>query len=297
MNQDLLLGVAARSGGVLLTERALALGMTHGQFRRILDNERWQPIHYGAWAPPGTTITHHVRLRAFQQRHPCLVASHWSAAAVLGIDDKCPTPQLTCTQLHGHHLSHAAAYRLPLPPAHIAHLDGIAVTTAARTACDLATALVGHDAVIAVDSILRTGRTSKREIATVLSEFGGRRGRPAARVVLARCDPGSGSPAETKARLVLCDGGLHPRTQAPVATFQGTRYLDLLLEEPHTAPLGIEIEGFAYHGSRVDHRRDVHRFNAIGYCRILRFTSNDVFDYPMTMLETVRRTLSELRLA
>ena len=79
-----------------------------------------------------------------------------------------------------------------------------------------------------------------------------------------------------------------------MVTPEGTRYLDLLLEEPGAAPLGIEIEGFAYHGSRTDHRRDVHRFNAIGgHCRILRFTANDVFQHPHAVLQTVRRALRE----
>ncbi|MEU1375246.1 hypothetical protein ABZ442_16490 [Streptomyces triculaminicus] len=88
------------------------------------------------------------------------------------------------------------------------------------------------------------------------------RGARAAAWWLALADPRAGSPAETLARLRMHDAGLHPETQAvPVVPATGRRiYPDFLFRRQG---LVVETEGYAWHGSRAQHQRDVIRFNAL----------------------------------
>jgi very-short-patch-repair endonuclease len=119
------------------------------------------------------------------------------------------------------------------------------------------------------------------------------RGAVRARGRLTLADPASGSPAETVARLRMHDAGLHPETQAEVVTSAG-RVLrpDFLFRAQGVA---VEIEGYAYHGRCEDHRRDVARFNDLQQCPevrfVLRFTAEEVFRSPGTVIATIRRAV------
>ncbi|WP_149826465.1 DUF559 domain-containing protein [Streptomyces tailanensis] len=91
----------------------------------------------------------------------------------------------------------------------------------------------------------------------------------------------------------MYDAGLRPETQAEVRTVHGrVLRVDFLFRAQGVA---VEIEGYAYHGSREDHRRDVARFNDLQQCPgirgILRFSAEEVFHSPERMLATIRRTL------
>jgi very-short-patch-repair endonuclease len=92
------------------------------------------------------------------------------------------------------------------------------------------------------------------------------------------------------------DAGFRPETQAEVRPRGGPRrYLDFLFP---AEGLAVEIEGYAYHGTREAHRRDVARFNQILQCpevrRLLRFTAEDVFHRPTWMITEIRTTLTTL---
>ncbi|WP_405654220.1 endonuclease domain-containing protein [Streptomyces sp. NBC_01386] len=58
----------------------------------------------------------------------------------------------------------------------------------------------------------------------------------------------------------------------------------------------VEIEGYAFHGTREAHRRDVERFNDLQMCPevrlILRFTAHEVFDDSARMVARIRHALS-----
>ena len=73
------------------------------------------------------------------------------------------------------------------------------------------------------------------------------------------------------------DVGLRPEPQAELRTPDGRRrFLDFLFR---AEGLGVEIEGYAYHGTRDAHRRDLYRFNQILQCpevrTLLRFTAEE----------------------
>ncbi|MER7204355.1 hypothetical protein ABT363_42955, partial [Streptomyces sp. NPDC000188] len=116
------------------------------------------------------------------------------------------------------------------------------------------------------------------------------------RGLLKLADPGAGSPTETIARLRLHDAGLCPESQVELRTPDGRRrFLDFLFR---AEGLAVEIEGYAYHGSREAHRKDIDRFNQVLQCPevrlLLRYTATDVFQRPGRTIDEIRAALGQL---
>ncbi|MFB7513753.1 hypothetical protein [Streptomyces sp. NPDC056144] len=300
------LAILAR-GGVLLTGRALAAGWSRSRLTTRLRREGWQPVCRGAWAMPGKDVDWRVRATAVQMLRPELVCSHGTAARVhrverLGrqpagpLEFTIPSPRSTRvvgTRIHSH----------PLTPGDWSMRRGLRTTTPARTVGDLIrTSASREEAVVLADSALgrRTVEGVRRDplvryedLATELATTrrpGGRR----ARAWLALTEAASGSPAETVARLRMRDAALFPESQPLLHTPDGRWTLrpDFLFRE---AGLAVEVEGYAFHGSRAAHERDVARFNALSACpevrRVLRFTAREVFAAPERMVGTIRAAL------
>lgn len=182
--------------------------------------------------------------------------------------------------------------------------DGLRITSIDRTLADLLLFCPRDEALVAVDSAVahrtivsgetRIRRASLSSLGRVAAALGKRsRGAARARRCLALADPSSGSPAETVARLRMHDAGLHPETQAEVTTADGrVLRVDFLFRARGVV---VEIEGYAYHGRREDHRRDVARFNDLQQCPevrvVLRFTAEEVFHSPEAVVSAIRRAL------
>ncbi|WP_437113553.1 hypothetical protein [Streptomyces roseoverticillatus] len=281
----------------MLTSQAVAAGLSRGAAARSLRRAGWSRLHAGAWAEPGRKAGLRLRLRAAQLHCPELVASHSAAAAAHGIVLIRPCrPEFTSARGRKRGAG-AVVHRIPLADSEVAVVAGVRVTTAVRTLCDLLRVLPRDEAVIAADSALSHGLVRREEVARALEEAPRRPGTRAARRALALADPAGGSPAETKARLEMAAAGLHPESQAEVTTARGrTARLDFLFR---AEGLGIEIEGFTWHGTRAAHQNDTMRFNDLAGCagirRILRFTRDDVFHRPRLMVRTVRQALDDLR--
>lgn len=301
-------------GGVLLTAWADAAGRPGGgRPGRRLRQEGWQRICRGAWAVPGKEVDWKVRARAVQLLRPELVCSHGTAAALHRVE------VLDAAREMGEVLeftaSRAGGGGSARPDLRVHRTGGLAeedmcvraglrVTSAARTVGDLIrSAGTREGAVVVADSALsrRTVRGMRREPIvhheSLAAELTTRRpGAPRARRWLLLANAASGSPAETVARLHMHDAGLHPECQ-PLLRSRAGRTLrpDFLFRE---AGLAIEIEGFAFHGTRQAHARDIRRFNELSDCpavhRVLRFTAADVFQQPADVVTTIRTALGHL---
>lgn len=127
-----------------------------------------------------------------------------------------------------------------LPVADRATVRGVPVTSLARTLVDCIRGLPRDGALVVCDSLIRLG-ADLDEVSRVMSASRGKRGVVQARSVLDLCDPRSGSPGETVARLVASDAGL-PRAdcQIEVATARGTFFVDLGWEDVRVA---VEFDG------------------------------------------------------
>ncbi|MEU8621821.1 hypothetical protein [Streptomyces sp. NPDC048623] len=299
-------------GGVLLTVRAYEAGWSRGRLRGRLRREGWQPIWRGAWAAPGKEVDWRERARIIQLLRPDLVCSHVTAAALHRIErlNSSEIPEVLEFTTHRPGpagISTRSGIRVHSTP-FLTEADnsvraGLRVTTPPRTVADLIRAAASREeAVVAADSALarRTVQGVRREPLVRQEQLADeliprRPGTVRARAWLRLTDPAAGSPAETIARLHMHDAGLHPESQPPLRTRSGrTLHPDFLFRE---AGLAVEIEGYAFHGTRRAHERDIARFNALTDCqevrRVLRFTATDVFRHPERVIGTIRRALED----
>ncbi|MGY3338518.1 hypothetical protein ACVW0K_004617 [Streptomyces filamentosus] len=285
---------ALARGGVLLTAWALAAGWPPGRLAARLRRDGWQRICRGAWAAPGKETDWRVRETALQLLSPRRVCGHAAAARLHRIELLAPGPPRPSW----------SASRASLPPEDVCLRRGLRTTTAARTAADLIRAAGSREeAVTVADSALsrRVVEGVRREPPVRYEELAAqlavrRPGAPRARTWLRLADPAAGSPAETVARLRMADAALVPECQPPLRTPRGQVLRpDFLFRGPG---LAVEIEGYAYHGSRAAHERDIARYNALQSCpevrRILRFTAREVFTRPDRLTAAVRTALAEL---
>ncbi|MFG2334626.1 hypothetical protein ACGFMM_34175 [Streptomyces sp. NPDC048604] len=298
-------------GGILLTAWALDAGVPPSSLRGALRAEGWQRLCRGAWAVPGREVDWRTRAVAIQLLTPDLVCSHRTAAAVLRIELLSAGPESGPDTLEFVHPRRSAArpgVRVHCAPG-LAGRDhvvrrGLRVTTPARTVADLMRAArCREEAVVPADSALarRVVRGVRRDALVgaeaVAAELRARRpGAPAARRWLRLADPGAGSPAETVARLHLHDAGLRPECQPVLRTPNGRAVRpDFYFR---AAGLVVEIEGYAFHGTRHAHERDIRRYNTLAGCpgvrRILRFTGAEVFGRPAGVVAAVKQALRDL---
>ncbi|MFD3947099.1 endonuclease domain-containing protein [Streptomyces sp. NPDC058579] len=181
---------------------------------------------------------------------------------------------------------------------------GLRTTGPARTVGDLLRRCRTREAAVVVaDSALsrRTVRGVRREPLVHRAQLAAELSAPRPGAALARrwlklADPACGSPAETVARLHMRDAGLHPESQPLLGSRSGrTLRPDFLFRR---AGLAVEIEGYAYHGTRQAHDHDIRRYNDLADCpevrRVLRFTARDVFRRPDAVVATIRAVLGQL---
>ncbi len=181
--------------------------------------------------------------------------------------------------------------------AELTELDGLAVTTPRRTAWDLARRLDLTDAVVAVDRIANVARIDPALMLHVAAAYPQARGNSSVAEVAAHADARSGSPAESRLRMLLVLAGLPPpqaqwAVQDPVS--RTAVWLDLAYPE-HL--VGIEYEG-AHHTERAAVLRDAGRYTRLvdaGW-RIYRYTALDMRD-PARIVAEIRRAIAGERTA
>ncbi|MGY3204573.1 endonuclease domain-containing protein [Streptomyces sp. TE5632] len=297
--------------GVLLTAHALAAGWPARRLTRRLRRDGWLPLHRGAWSAPGVTVDWLLRVRGMQILRPHLVCSHSTAAALHRIEllGKGPgSAPLEFSTTYRGSTDQPAGVRVRVA-ACLADDDrtvrkGLAVTTPTRTIADLLRAGPrDDDAVVAADSALSPRRVAGVTRPALVTRAGlaaelvpSLHGAQQARRWLRLTDPAAGSPAETYARLRMHDAGLYPASQVELRTQAGRSLRPdfLFLAEG----LVVEIEGYAFHGTREAHARDARRFNELATCvgvrRVLRFTAAEVFLRPEATIATIRAALADL---
>lgn len=127
-----------------------------------------------------------------------------------------------------------------LPLSHRATVDGLPVTSLARTVVDCARAMRPGPALVVVDAAIRRG-VDPDALAAVVRTAAGGRGVVSARRVIEHADGGAESPGESLTRWALLEGGLpRPVTQVPVATRLARFVVDLGWPERR---VGVEFDG------------------------------------------------------
>jgi hypothetical protein len=167
----------------------------------------------------------------------------------------------------------------------ICTIDGMWVTTPARTALDLACRYPVDAAVAAVDALARATRLKTADVELLTDRYRGRHGIRRARVALELVDPGAESPRETRLRLLLIRAGFpRPQTQIPVYNEFGVLIaeLDMGWEDIKVA---AEYEGDHHRTDRRQFNKDIRRFDEVtemGWIDV-RVTAHD------TQADVIRR--------
>jgi very-short-patch-repair endonuclease len=178
----------------------------------------------------------------------------------------------------------------------VCEVEGLPVTTPVRTAFDLARRGGLVDRVVAVDALSNAHRFDPPQVLGLAERYRGARGTGGLAEVVDLADARSGSPMETRLRLLIVRAGLpRPEVQWPVQD-QLTRtavWLDLAYPEQR---IGIEYDGGVH--TRADTvLRDIGRHTALldqGW-RVYRYTKLDVRHRPDRIIAQLRRALRESR--
>jgi len=141
-------------------------------------------------------------------------------------------------------------------------IDGLPVTTPARTAFDLGRHLRRHAAMAQLDALMRAAPFAGDEVELLMRRYGPVRGVRQLRDLLPLIDTGAESPKESWLRLLVVDGGLPaPETQIPV--LDGgvpIAYLDMGWRE---IQLALEYDGDQHRSDRRQYVKDIRRLPMI----------------------------------
>jgi hypothetical protein len=209
---------------------------------------------------PGAELTPIIRARAgwLWSRRRGIVAG-LSASAVHGAEWVDATAPLEIIHSNRNPLPGLRIRGDLIEDDEIVTIDGLPVTTPARTALDLACWHPTDRAVAAIDALMRATAVKLADIETLVQRYPKRRGIRRAREALGLADAGAQSPKETWLRLLLIRAGLpRPQTQIPVRDEFGglIAYLDMGWEDVKVA---AEYDGEHHRNDRSQYNWDIKR--------------------------------------
>jgi len=213
----LLVSAADRADASPLGTAALIRAESRGQLRRL---RRGAYVGADHWESLDATARNVLAVRAALVDQPGALVSHWSAAAVLGLpivgrrDD---AVHLTVPVSSGGRST--IPVRRHQVAGHVGEevVDGIRVTSAARTVLDLARVGGLVPSVAAGDAALRAGLVTPGQLGDELAAIGTARGIRLARRAVSLLDARSESPGESLSRVRMVELGLpHPQLQHEV---------------------------------------------------------------------------------
>jgi hypothetical protein len=216
-----------------------------------------------------------------------------SAAALLGA--KWIEPGVPAELVHGNRRppTMLTVHSDHVLPTERTEVDGMAVTTAARTAFDIGRRLPVTEGVQRVDALISATRLNVGDLEKVMELHPGVRGIATLRKTLTLVDGGAESPYESLTRLMLIRAGLpRPQTQIRVVDQFGrlVAYLDMGWPELRVA---VEFDGAQHWTDARQRRRDIERWaelEALGW--IVIRVSSDMLRTPAAVVHRVREALA-----
>lgn len=226
------------------------------------------------------------------------VLSGYSAAELLGASCGPPDAPAEITVPGGGQRAHPGllVHRDRLVAGEIRTVGSVRCTFPPRTAWDLARRGPLVERVVGVDTLARAKGFSPDLLLNYAARFPGARGVDRLYEVLSLADRCSGSPMETRLRLLLVLAGLpRPRSQWVVQDPRVRRavWLDLAYPEHR---VGIEYDGEDHEDPRRV-RRDIGRATDLvdlGW-RLYRYTKDDYHGRPGTIVAQIERALGTSR--
>jgi hypothetical protein len=268
--------IADRQGGTIARGQLVALGLSDSAIDRRIRAGRLHPLHRGVYS-----VGHRVlgasgrRWAAVLACGPGAVVSHASAGAAWDIRASASWRiDITVRRTGRSKRSGIRMHWRPLPPDEVTDLDGLPITTPARTLLDLAaTGLRDRPLEAAVDRAERQRLLDFADLHELLARYPGRPGSPSLKAVLSRFSPADSRSELEELMLELCDAHGLPRPQVNCVIEGKVR--DFYWPR---AKLVVEADSYSWHRSPSalsdDRERDV-ELTLAGY-RTLRFTWEQV---------------------
>jgi very-short-patch-repair endonuclease len=225
----------------------------------------YEPVYPGVYVPGGVDLSAAQRAEAawLWSRRKAVVAGA-SAAALLGAKwiNAARDAELICDNRRPPR--GITVHTEKLLADEVSRVDGIAVTSPARTAFDIGRRANPRLATVQLlDALASATDVKDVDVEAVIARHPGVRGIVRLRRVLQLVDGGAESPQETRTRLALLDAGLpKPQTQIIVRDEYGefVARIDMGYEDLR---VGVEYDG-AHHWSNAQQRdRDIDRSSAL----------------------------------
>jgi hypothetical protein len=225
----------------------------------------FDPVYPGIYVPGGIDLTARERAEAawLWSRRKAVVSGH-SAAALLGA--KWVDAALDAELIYANRRPPAGitVHSETLLPGEVAEVDGMLVTSPARTAFDIGRRVRSRlRAVQQLDALANATDVKEVDVEAIINRHRGMRGVVRLRRLLPLVDGGAESPPETRTRLALIDAGLPtPKTQIVVSDEYGefVARVDMGYE---TLRLGIEYDGPQHWTNAEQRDRDIDRYSAL----------------------------------
>jgi hypothetical protein len=265
--------------GVFIGSHAIAEGLIT---RRQLRERSYRRLVQGVYADPSLPFDHRLRCRGVALLLPtgAAIGGHsaaaWHGAPFAGAHD--PVTVLRSPETLWKGPRGTRVHRTDPGPADLVLLDGgVPVTTALRTAWDVAALESLGTAVAALDAMVRSCTLSVSDLISMADSGSGRWGVIKVRRAVGLVDPRAESPPESRVRVALSVAGLDPVPQFEVCE-DGVLIARVDFAWPE-ARLAIEYEG-AYHFEGCQIVRDNARYDrliALGW-RVIRLSAADLHD-------------------
>lgn len=204
-------------GSLRLRSRLLATGWSDDEVRRLLRTGELSPVRRGAYVagalPPDPIRRHRLEIAAaVEQLSENAVVSHASAAVLHGLPlwavSLGRVDVSRCRASGGRRGRRVHVHCAPLASDEIGLVDGVAVTSVARTVIDIGRTVPFEQAVVVADAALAMELVTGEELAEAVLRVTGWRGAPAARRAAAFADAGAKSPGESRSRVAMVRAGL-----------------------------------------------------------------------------------------
>jgi hypothetical protein len=283
--------------GLLLRDRALS-DVEPDQLLVALRSGRLRRIQRSVYAPRSIALKPIAVARAaiISSAVPQAVASHATAARAHGLTvvGRSRVEHVTVPlERRKKKRPDLEFHTRSLQVGDVVVLDGVPVTSVARTVTDLACQLDRISAVWMVDDAIRTGVCSRVDLEAIASSWRGGLGSGVVKQRIREADGVSESVLETAARLTLADLDVPlPIAQLEVTDEQGRLVARLDGGYPHDR-VALEFDGRSVHDAPAAAHRDRERQNrlaALGWT-VLRFTWWDVVEDPKGFVSCVRAAL------
>ena len=290
------------------TAKWLEAGITPRQLRALARSGELVRVRRGVYATRNAAVWamddprrgHALRvIAATSSVGPDSVASHQSAALILGLDLVKPAPKdvVTLTRPPSRRCNRPSSSDITfhngvLPPDHVTVCLGAPVTTAARTVVDLARTMPFIEGVAAADSALRLGLTGKPELRRVADSCVRWPGVDQARRTVSFADGRAESALESCARVVFHESGLEPpELQVTIRASGFVFRADFCWARQRTI---AEADGMAKYEDPRRARDQIRRDRLIrdqGY-KVVHFTWRELFDTPDVVVGRIRKAFA-----